>query len=76
MQNVDASGKVGQVTMGAGLPYAGWIEFGGGRGHPYRPRGRYLYPTAKRTEPGVPSSTAETRDRAQQIRRMRWPTPR
>src|SRR3954465_12836473 len=43
-------GSIGQVSMGAGLPYARWIEYGGGRGRPYRSRGRYLYPTAKRTE--------------------------
>src|SRR5262245_42650089 len=43
-------GRVGQVTMGAGLPYARWIEFGGGRSRPYRTRGRFVYPTAKRTE--------------------------
>lgn len=35
-----------EVSMGAGLAYAGWIEFGGSRGRPYYPEGRYLYPMA------------------------------
>lgn len=34
------------VTIGEGVPYAGWIEFGGSRGRPLIPEGRYLYPTA------------------------------
>jgi phage gpG-like protein len=41
--SVDATGLV--LGLGAGLPYAGWIEFGGSRGRPYVPQGRYLYPT-------------------------------
>lgn len=35
-----------EVSMGDGVDYAGWIEFGGTRGRPYVPDGRYLYPTA------------------------------
>jgi len=35
-----------EVVMGVGVVYAGWIEFGGSRGRPYVPDGRYLYPTA------------------------------
>jgi phage gpG-like protein len=34
------------VSIGSGLAYAGWIEFGGSRGRPYVPNGRYLYPSA------------------------------
>lgn len=34
------------LTMGAGVPYAGWIEYGGSRGRPYVAQGRYVYPTA------------------------------
>lgn len=69
---VDRGGTTGQVTMGAGLPYAKWIEFGayGGR----RPRGgRYVYPTAKRTERAF-RKHAETAC-ANEIRGMRWPAP-
>jgi hypothetical protein len=34
------------VTLGEGLAYAGWVEFGGSRGRPLVPEGRFLYPTA------------------------------
>jgi hypothetical protein len=33
------------VSMGDGLDYAGWIEFGGSRGRGYVPEGRYLFPS-------------------------------
>ena len=38
------------IGMGEGLDYAGWIEFGGSRGRPHIPEGRYLYPTALAAE--------------------------
>jgi hypothetical protein len=67
-------GKVGSVVMGAGLPYAGWIEFGtwGGRKGPRR--GRFVYPTAKRTERAFVKH-CETATESE-IKGMRWPTPR
>jgi len=40
-----AEGGIG-VSIGSGLRYAGWIEFGGSRGRPLVPEGRYLAPTA------------------------------
>jgi hypothetical protein len=61
------------VQMGAGLPYARWIEYGGGRGRPYRARGRYLYPTAKRTERALRKHAEQVCKR--EIRSMRWPKP-
>lgn len=67
-------GRTGQVSMGEGLAYARWIEFGGGRGRPYRARGRYLYPTAKRTERAFRKHAQLVC--AQQIRSMRWPPAR
>jgi len=63
----------GSVTMGAGLPYARWIEYGGGRGRPYRARGRYVYPTAKRTERAFRKHCEIVTQN--EIRGMRWPTP-
>jgi phage gpG-like protein len=33
------------VNVTADVVYAGWIEFGGTRGRPYLPAGRYLTPT-------------------------------
>jgi len=67
-------GKVGSVTMGAGLPYAGWIEFGGSRGRPKRTRGRFVYPTAKRTERAFIKHCSDAA--TSEIKGMRWPTPR
>jgi hypothetical protein len=65
-------GHVGQVEMGEGLAYGRWIEFGqwGGR----KPRaGRYVYPTAKRTERAF-RKHCETAA-SSEIGRMHWPTP-
>jgi hypothetical protein len=59
--------------MGAGVPYAGWIEFGGGHGRPYIATGRYLTPTARDAAPAL-QRAGEAAAR-QQIGRMRWPTP-
>ena len=42
-------GPVSSVEMGGGLPYGKWIEFGAYRGRK-PPGGRYVYPTAKRTQ--------------------------
>src|SRR5262245_35310520 len=61
------------VTMGDGVPYAGWIEFGGGHGRAYLASGRYLYPTAHQAVP-LFQRAGETAAR-QQIGAMRWPTP-
>lgn len=33
------------ISLGDGLDYAGWIEFGGSRGRSYIPEGRYLFPS-------------------------------
>ena len=63
-----------QVGIGEGVPYAGWIEFGGTRGRPYVAAGRYLYPTALAAEPllvAAALTTAKT-----EIKGARWPTPR
>ena len=68
------SEKRSSVRIGARVPYAGWIEFGGTRGRPYIPGGRYLYPTALGAEPEV--VRAADRAAKDEIRSMRWPTPR
>ena len=61
------------VGIGAGVPYAGWIEFGGTRGRPYIGEGRYLFPTALAAEPQavVVASTAAERE----IGAFAWPRP-
>ena len=48
----DSAGEDGgfDIEMGAGVIYAGWIEFGGSRGRSLVPEGRYVYPTAKSSE--------------------------
>jgi hypothetical protein len=62
----------GHVTLGAGLPYGRWIEFGAWGGRSPR-AGRYVYPTAKRTERAF-RKHAEAVCSAQ-IGGMHWPTP-
>jgi hypothetical protein len=54
-------------------PYAGWIEFGGTRGRPYVPEGRYLYPIALAAGELVDRDlTTATK---QEIRSFHWPNP-
>ena len=70
--HTEMSGGRGHVVMGEGLPYGKWIEFGarGGR----KPRaGRYVYPTAKRTERALRKHCETTCQN--EIRSMRWPRP-
>jgi hypothetical protein len=71
--NVDDQGGRPNVTMGGELPYAGWVEYGGTRGRPYLPEGRYVYPTAHaaRFELRLAGEIATE----EQIRTMAWPTP-
>src|SRR5262245_23051380 len=40
VQGLQATGGA-SVAMGDGVPYAGWIEFGGGHGRAYLATGRY-----------------------------------
>jgi|SRR5215471_2652478 len=54
-------------------PYAGWIEFGGSRGRPYIPEGRYLYPIAM-ADQGQVKHQMELATK-QTIRGFRWPQP-
>lgn len=63
----------GSVAMGAGVPYAGWIEFGGGHGRPYVSAGRYLYPTANAAGPELQRAGEDAV--RHEIGRMAWPTP-
>ena len=63
-----------EVSMGDGVPYAGWIEFGGSRGRPYVPDGRYLYPSALAAQDefiDVASNAA-----SDTVERFAWSTPR
>jgi phage gpG-like protein len=67
------AGNPSVVALGNGVPYAGWIEFGGSRGRPFVPNGRYLYPSAvARTDEVVRAgeAAAETKSKG-----MTWPKP-
>ena len=69
----EATGAGAQVAEGAGVPYAGWIEFGGTRGRPYVAEGRFLYPASR---DAAPLFVRAGEDAARQsIARTSWPTP-
>lgn len=57
-----------------GVPYAGWVDFGGGHGRAYIGSGRYLYPAVQDSEPVV-LAAAEQAAQAE-VKGMRWPTPK
>jgi phage gpG-like protein len=67
------SGDRATLGMGEGIPYAGWIEFGGSRGRPYVPEGRYLFPAALDAEEQIIAAGVEAADK--EIGDMRWPSP-
>jgi hypothetical protein len=59
------------VAMGAGIPYAGWIEYGGTRGRPATPQGRYLGTTAVAAETRFLDAVATAADKT--VRGYPWP---
>ncbi|HKY66049.1 MAG TPA: hypothetical protein VJM49_06750 [Acidimicrobiales bacterium] len=61
------------VAIGDGVPYAGWIEFGGSRGREYIAEGRYLYPTALEAEDEFVTLASDTADDT--ARSFPWSTP-
>jgi hypothetical protein len=61
------------VSLGSGVPYAGWIEFGGSRGRPLVPEGRYLGPTAEEHAEEFYNAVEQTADDT--ARRFPWSTP-
>jgi phage gpG-like protein len=62
-----------EVSMGAGVVYAGWIEFGGSRGRPYVPDGRYVYPSALEAQDEYVEMASHTA--ADTVGRFSWSTP-
>ena len=70
---VEAADHGASVTLGDGVPYAGWIEFGGTRGRPYVPEGRTVYPTAEESK-SMFERAGDQVARAQ-IGTMLWPKP-
>ncbi len=61
------------VGYRGGVPYSGWVDFGGGHGRPYLAGGRYLFPAIQEAEPLVVAA-AQTATQTE-IQEMRWPTP-
>lgn len=59
-----------RISLGAGVPYAGWIEFGGSRGRPLMPEGRYLYPAAVGAEDEFARLAEQTAEDT--VRRFPW----
>ena len=67
-------GKRQRALIGRRIPpYAGWLEFGGTRGRPYMPGGRWLWPSAQ-SEEGLYVREA-THETTKTIRGFRWPRP-
>jgi phage gpG-like protein len=62
-----------QLGMGEGLPYAGWIEYGGTRGRPYVDRGRNLYPAAVKATPVALASASSQAEK--EIAKYPWKRP-
>lgn len=62
-----------EISMGDDVIYAGWIEFGGSRGRPYIPEGRYLFPTLQDNEDEFQDLAANTAEES--VGRFAWSTP-
>lgn len=56
------------------VPYLGWIEFGGTRGRPYVPGGRFIYPVGLEADGELKAAGVKTA--INEIRGFRWPNPR
>lgn len=61
----------GTASMGAGLAYGGWIEYGGSRGRPYVAEGRYLGAGAQDATGAYEADAA--RQTQATIERFPWP---
>lgn len=77
--SVEAESVIDGVAVSIGGPgsgaedYAGWIEFGGTRGRPWVPEGRYLYPTARAAQPEWERRLVETA--IESVGSFPWPIP-
>jgi len=70
--SVDRNRDGASVSMGAGVPYAQFVEFGG-RGHPHSTQGNYLYPAAMDAGPRLQEAGEQAARR--EIGGMSWPSP-
>ena len=73
LRSARAKKEGARVSIGKGLPYAGWIEFGGTRDRPFIPGGRYLYPTALDVTPQLEAAGEEAARK--EIGGFRWTRP-
>lgn len=48
--SIGVSSERSGAALSASAPYAGWIDYGGTRGRPYVPQGRYLGPAMEGAE--------------------------
>lgn len=69
--SIEPTNRSALLRMGQGVPYAGWIEFGGSRGRPFVKRGRYVYPTALDTQDMAVAAALYAAD--QEIGGFPWP---
>lgn len=69
----DSPGPPVSVAFGGGVPYAGWVEFGGTRNRPYIGSGRYFWPQVAAAEPLVVAAAEQAADT--ETKGMTWPTP-
>jgi len=60
------------VGYDGSVPYDAWIEFGGSRGRPHVPEGRYLYPSAVDAQDEFATVAADAA--ADSVGRFSWST--
>jgi hypothetical protein len=72
--SVSGAGTLGgaEVEMGAGVPYAEYVEYGG-RGFPHSATGNFLYPAGTAAEPLLVKAGTNAADA--EIASMSWPSP-
>jgi phage gpG-like protein len=68
---IEPTNRSALLRMGQGVPYAGWIEFGGTRGRPMVKQGRYVYPTALSTQDTAVAAARYAADES--IEGFAWP---
>jgi Bacteriophage HK97-gp10, putative tail-component len=70
--HADQTAHGADLSMGEGVPYAQFVEYGG-RGHPHSASGNYLYPAAQSAQPLLVSAAERVASR--EIGAMTWPSP-
>lgn len=70
---VEAEHGAGVTMGGMGALYAGWVDFGGTRGRPYYPEGRYFLPAVMDADEQIATAADEAAKKG--IEDTAWPTP-